>query len=319
MKVKDEHLYNSLVTSFFYVFEHPTETTAKLRPGLELLAGMLVRCAAHKIYIPYRKPRFGPLIDETINNYPLSLQNRIEIVDRNGKQYNRVLRYLEPIKKEVTDSSLILMYNQVEDFLYKVFLAAKYQAEADVSMTEFIGVSIQSLLGGVKDTEARFRLKQLDGIFSHYSKPIKIETFTVVPSASIPSIYSRISEFLDEAEIIDLQKHRYRLGLPGMAKKALLSCKKIANHISTDARYKGWIAPATELIHTVEATTGIKIPKIDILKEFYATGYNPPLVDLDYYRVQVCKEVSPGSSPNFILPDGATRAIADTYFERKFR
>lgn len=317
MNVEEEHRYSSLVTSFFYVFEHPTPSTLNLRPGLDMLAGSLVRCAAHKIYVPYRKARFGPSIDETINDYPPSLQNRIEIVDRSGKQYNRVLRYLDPIKKEVAESPLILIYNHIEDFLYKVFLGAKYQAEADVSMTQFIGTSIKSLLESIRGAEAKFRLKQLDGIFSHYSKPIKFETFAVVPSASIPSIYLRISEFLDEAEIIQLQQQRYQLGLPGMAKKVLLRSKKIVNRILT--KHKRWIAPATELIQIAETAAQIKIPRIDILKEIYTTGYNPPLVDLDYYRVQVCKEVSPGSSPNFMLPDGATRAMADTYFERRFR
>jgi hypothetical protein len=48
----------------------------------------------------------------------------------------------------------------------------------------------------------------------------------------------------------------------------------------------------------------IKIPNIDYFRELYSSKYNPPLVDLDYYRVQICKKVSPNSFPNFRLPDG---------------
>ena len=85
------HPLNKVVTSFFLVFEHPDEKTVRLRPGLDLLAATLVRAAAHKIYVPYHSPRFGPPIEKVIKEYPPSLARRIEIVDRDKKIYNKVL------------------------------------------------------------------------------------------------------------------------------------------------------------------------------------------------------------------------------------
>ena len=314
--MEEAHIYSSIVTSFFYVFEHPTQSTLKLRPGLDLLAGTLVRCAAHKIYVPYRKPRFRGSIDEAIKEYPLSLQKRIEIIDRDGKDFNRVINYLKPVHDEIMDSPLILSYNTIVDFLYKLLLASKYNAEADVSQSKFIGDFIQSLKDQIDDAEANFRLDQLFGIYSNYSNPLKIETFATYPNISIPSIYHKISDFLDEAEIIELSKNRYLLGIPSKAKTALIKMKKGIRHFPSGKKYEKYISIATELTQIVGFLEGIKIPNIDYFRELYSSEYNPPLVDLDYYRVQICKQVSPNSFPNFMLPDGATRAISDEYFLR---
>lgn len=316
MNMEEEHRYSSIVTSFFYVFEHPTQSTLKLRPGLDLLAGTLVRCAAHKIYVPYRKPRFRGSIDEAIKEYPLSLQKRIEIIDRKGKDFNRVINYLKPVHDEIMDSPLILSYNTIVDFLYKLLLASKYNAEADVSQSKFIGDFIQLLKDQIDDAEANFRLDQLFGVYSNYSNPLKIETFATYPNISIPSIYHKISDFLDEAEIIELSKNRYLLGIPSKAKTALIKMKKGIRHFFSEKKYEKYIGAATELTQIVGITEGIKIPNIDYFRELYSSEYNPPLVYLDYHRVQICKKVSPNSFPNFMLPDGATIAITDEYFLR---
>ncbi|MDF2953056.1 MAG: hypothetical protein OD816_000301 [Thermodesulfobacterium sp.] len=317
--MEEEHRYSSVVTSFFYVFEYPTRSTLKLRPGLDLLAGILVRCAAHKIYIPYRMPRFGPSIDEVIKEYPPSLQNRIEIVDREGKYWDRVIKYLKPVYDEIMDSPLVLFYNIIADFFYKLLLASKYNAEADVNQSQFIGNFIQLLKDQIKDTEAKFRLDQLLGIYSNYSNPLKIETFTIFPNISITSIYHRISDFLDEAEIIELSKNRHLLGIPSKAKIALMKMKKGIRHFFSEKKYKKYIGITTELLQIVGTLEGVRIPNIEYFRELYSSEYNPPLVDLDYYRVQICKQVNPGSFPNFILPDGATRALTDKYFLRYWR
>jgi len=317
--MEGEHRYSSVVTSFFYVFEHPTQSTLKLRPGLDLLAGTLIRCAAHKIYVPYRMPRFGPSIDETIKEYPPSLRNRIEIVDKEGKDWNRVISYLKPVYDEIVDSPLVLSYNMVVDFLYKLLLASKYNAESDVSQSKFIGSFIQSLRDQIEDTEAKFRLDQLLGIYSNYSNPLKIETFTIFPNISIPSIYHKISDFLDEAEIIELSKNRHLLGIPSKAKIKLIEMKKGIRHFFSEKKYekyKKYIGITREFLQIVGTTEGVRIPNIEYFRELYSSEYNPPLVDLDYYRVQICKQVSPNSFPNFMLPDGATRAISDEYFLR---
>ena len=313
-----EYPYSSVVTSFFYVIEHPTESTYRLRPGLDLLVGTLVRSGAYKVFIPYIKPRFGPPLDEVIREYPPSLRNRIEIIDRKGENYNRVKIYLKPIHEEIKETSLIFSYNAFFDFFYKLVLASKYEAEADVSQAKLIGYFIQSAREQIKNKEAKSRLDQLEGLYSSYSKPLKIDTFTLFPKSIKPSIFERIADFLNEAEIIELSKRRHLLGIPGKAKVDLIKIRKYFKRLLLKREYKGIIHSATELIQILGLAGGVKIPNIDYFveyfKDLYSGQYNPPLVDLDYHRVQICKEVSPKSTPNFILPDGATRAMTDEYF-----
>jgi hypothetical protein len=313
-----EYPYSSVVTSFFYVFEHTTESTWRLRPGLDLLVATLVRSGAYKVFIPYIKPRFGLSIDEVIREYPQSLQSRIEIIDKKGKYYDRVKAYLKPIHEEIKESYLIIFYNAILDFLYKLLLASKYKAEADVSQAKYIGYFIHSVREQIKNTEAKSRLDQLEGIYSSYCKPLKIDTFSLLPKAMKPSIFERIADFLDEAEIIELSKRRYLLGIPDKAKVGLIKIRKYFKPLLLKRKYKSIIHSAVELIQIFGLTGGTKIPNIDYIVEYfqdlYSGQYNPPLVDLDYHRVQICKEVSPKSTPNFMLPDGVTRAMTDEYF-----
>jgi hypothetical protein len=318
MKIEREYPYGSVVSDFFYVFEHLTESKIRLRPGLDLLVETLVRCGAYKVYIPYIKPRFGEPIDEVIKAYPPSLQKRIEIIDRKGKEYQRVLTYLEPIYEEIKESHLILFYRAIFDFLYKLLLASKYKAEADVSMARLIGYFIQRVREEIKNREAKIRLDQLEGIYLSYSKPLKIDTFTLLPRALKPSISERVADFLDEAEIIELSKKRYLLGIPNKAKTGLIKIKKYFKKVPPlIQKYRNLIRIAEGFIQISGLTGGAKIPNIDYLithLELYLDKYNPPLTDLDYHRVQICKKISPTSTPNFMLPDGATRAISDEYF-----
>jgi len=314
------HSLSKVVTSFFYVIEHLGDQKFRPRPGLDLLAAELVRTAANRIFVPYHKPLFGSPIEEVIKQYPPSLVARIEIVDRDGAIYERVSNYLRPIYEEVKDTPYILAYNNISDFLYKLTIASKLQAEADVSMLSFIGFSTNDLRKNVKDEEARFRLDQLYGVYSIYQKLDRIDVLTMLPGVSIPSIYDRINELLNEAEIIELSKDRYLLGIPSKAKIALQRIKLGISNISRNKKYKSYIGAASDLIQIAGASHGVPIPSksvYEVLKNIQASPYNPPLIDLDYFRVRVCKLVSPGRFPNFILPDGATRGMADEYFSMK--
>jgi hypothetical protein len=308
--MNDDHRYSSIVTSFFHVFEHPTESTLILRPGLELLAGLLVRCSAHKIYIPFSVPKYGESLDDVIDKYPLSLKNRIEVIDRDGNILNKVMTYLKPITNEAEINSLLL--NHVVDFLYKLFLASKYNAEADVSDSKCIGHSIHRLKESINDAEGKIRLDQLLGIYSNYSNPLKIESFSIYPTISIPSIYSKLSDFLDETEIIEISKNRYLLGIPGRAKAAFLKIKKEIRQFLGNKKYEKYIGKSSELIQIIGSSQGIKIPNVNF-KDFFPSEYNPPLVDLDNYRRLVCKQIEPNKPPAFMLPDGASRCYSDDY------
>ena len=265
------------------------------------------------MYVPYCKPRFGSELRELLKEYPPSLQKRIQLVDTDEAGHNRVSAYLKPVYDEVVGSPSTMPYEAIRDFMYKLILASRYHAEADVSMSPLIPYHIQTLRGQLQNEEAKFRLDQVQGIYSIYLHPERIETFVVYPGASTPSIYERISDFLDEAAVLELSKSRYMLGIPSKARMAMIEIGKRARHLKTEHDKQKWIRVVSELIQVAGRNYGVNFPKIDALETSFST-YNPPLVDLDYYRVQACKTASPGSFPNFILPDGITRALGDEYF-----
>ena len=309
---------NKIVTSFFLVFEHPEEKTIKLRPGLDLLAATLVRSAAHKLYIPDHTPRYGPSIEESIKQYPPILANKIKCVDRDKKIYNKVFLFLRPVYEEVSGTPLILVYNSVFDFLYKLSLASDLQAWADVSQALILGSFIDLLKNNIENEEAKFKLDELYGIFSLY-KTERLETLTLFPKVTIPSIYQRISDLLNEAEIVELSKNRYLLGIPSKVKVALIKIKKWKRNVLTDGKYMNYIKAAMDLIQIATDSIGLSVPvktASKLLSDLLISKYNPPIIDLDYCRVEICRLVSPKHFPNFILPDGATRGMTEEYFQR---
>jgi len=321
MRIMKVHPLNKIVTSFFLVFEHPDNKTVKLRPGLDLLAATLVRAAAHKLYIPYNAPRFGPSIEEAMKEYPRSLANKIATIDKDQKIYNKVSLFLKPIYEEAKETPLIFAYNGVQDFLYKLALASTLQAEADVSQSMFLGHFIDMLRDNVQDGEAKFRLDQLYGVFHIYQAPEKIDTLTMSPKIPIPSIYQRISDLLEEAEIIELSRDRYLLGIPSKAKTALINIKKWKRTVLANRKYKNYVGVAADLIQIAGDSVGVSVPVTDLsenLMNLLTSTYNPPLIDLDYFRVRICKAVSPNHFPNFIMPDGATRGMAEEYFHKYY-
>ena len=179
----------------------------------------------------------------------------------------------------------------------------------------FIGAYIDTLYHQIKNEEALFRLDELKGLYSIYYIPLKIENFRIHPSIEQISVYEKISDFLEEAEMIKLSKEKYFLGIPSKAK---IIYKKLRSSIPKYANeHKKYLQLSMELI---KYSQKVVIPENieHILKNGFSNkeflNYNPPLVDLDYYRVQTCKQIFPSSFPNFIFSDGATRGMTDQYF-----
>lgn len=317
---KIEHPLNKVVTSYFVVFEHITNSKMRLRPGLDFLVESLVTQSAHTVFVPYEEIRHGPSIKDAVSQLPHTLRQRVKIVDRRGRIAEKVDSYLSPVCEEVRKSALILIYNPIRDFLYKLFLASKLNAEADVSQSRYVGNLTEILKNHVKDSEGKARLTQIQGIYNLYEQPVKIEVFTVFLGPSIPTIYDRISDFMDEAAIQELSQTRYLLGIEdrvNQAIAALIGIKKWGRNLLSDPRYKKYFRTASQIIQTASSLADLGLPPADF-SDILGSTYNPPLTDLDYFRVRICKEISPKHTANFILPDGATRGISEDYLEHYY-
>jgi hypothetical protein len=290
---------NKVVTSFFLV-----ATIRQGKKGLSLvykgelnfLSAHLVRTAAQKIFIPANITHGifpETFIEKTIEKCPPSLASKIEVVDKNREIYNKVARYLQPASEEIEDEDTVLRgtYAYVFDFLYKLALASKHQAEADIHQLPFVGSHIDMLKQNVKNAEAKFRLDQLFGIYSSYQKPKKIDTLTPRLDARNIRIRQRVFNILDEVEIQELSKNRHLLGIPSKAEVAMKKIKKCVREIS--AKYSEQITAATDLIRILASLKGVQVPTTsvyELLKTIEMSPYNPPLIDLDYFRFRIARE-----------------------------
>lgn len=310
---------SKIVTNCFLVVKRQDNKPVRFEPALDLLVASLVRTAAHKIFVPSNLPSNFPKIEETIKQYPPSLTNKIEVVDRDKKIYRRVSRFLEPVYRETKETSSTIQYNFVFDFLYKLVIASKLQAEADIHQVAQIGHYINMLKEDVEDKEAKIRLDELYGIYYIYQAPKKIDAITLLPKVSHPSIYQRVTNLIDNAEIIELSRNRYFLGIPSKAKIAMIKIRRCIGKILANRRYANQITAATDLIQTVVSTPEVSIPlksAYEILKNIQISPYNPPLIDLSYFRFKIAKRFD--KNMNVILPlgRGTTESISEDYYRK---
>ncbi len=313
--------FSSVVTNLFLVVEKDAKGRETWKPGIELLASLLTRTAAYKIYVPKVQSAKFPRIEEVIKRCPPSLADRISIVDKDETLFNRARKFLAPVYEESEDNSLVLLCDHVLDFLYKVHIASKLHAEADISSAPFVGNMISLLRENMKSEEAKFRLDQLCGIYCIYQKPEKMDTIAILPQPSEPFIYQRINDLLDSAEIIELSKTRYYLGIPSKAKAAVIRIRKHVRRILEDKRYSGQIGAATDLVQTAGSLGGFSVPTrqmYEILKNIQMVSYSPPIIDLDFFRAKIAREfIKPNERENssscFALPFGTHSVTVANY------
>ncbi|MCJ7631292.1 hypothetical protein MUP77_02655 [Candidatus Bathyarchaeota archaeon] len=268
---------------------------------------------------------------------PQSLVQRIEVVDEDRKTINRVKRYLKPIWDEVgynssgsnnVDAYLsktrqigIHTYTMrrercylfAEDFLYKLALASRYRAMADIHDSISLGLIMRSLGGELLDEESKFRLDQLIGLYNIYGKPQTIDALTMLPKVNSPAISERVDDLLQSAEIIELSRDRHLLGIPSKIKIAMKRIRKRVKRILRDERLSKELSAATDLIQIIGANAsllkmGASLPSGEvcrILNALQKSEYNPPLINLDRFRMQIAKEVAlPKRYPMYVIPYG---------------
>lgn len=307
-----------VVTNYFWIFEQIDSSTVKLRPGLDLLAATLIRNCAHQLLIPYVTARYGRPIEEVIREFPPSIRKRLKIIDKKQKTRDKVFNYLEPVYQETRDKPLTMTTNMIFSFIYNLALAAENEAWADIEQL-FLLKSIMSFLRKeIKGKEAKARLDQIIGLYNIYEVQSEIPIVVLRPQVVIPSVYERINDILEDAMILSYSRQRYLLGVPGRIKATLASLKKWGKDKLISRKYATILDIGRETVKVGSLLTGTSLPLPDVSKliqELLQFKYNPPLVDLDYYRVQICTQVRPDATPNFIMPDGATRALAPDYFK----
>ena len=315
-----------IVTDFFLVLIPERKTRPQIfgievEAGMRLLSSYLLRASAQKIYISSNVPASFPNVEEIVRQYPAGLASRIEIVDKDGKIFNRVRRFLQPIYDEIssTQHEKESGYPLAFDFLYKLAIASQFQAEADIHTLARMGYHIDRLKRIVKDDEAKFRLDEIYGIYYLYQKPEEIDTLTMLPDVRETAVHQRVLDLLDEAEFMELSRQRYLLGLPSKARIAMMKIRKRIKEILVDKKYSQKIAATQDMIHLLSSYTGYQIPLpnvSEILASFNVYSYNPPLVDLDYFRFSIAKKWH-DRIMGILLPlhpDGAVHMITDRGF-----
>lgn len=295
-----------IVTDFFYVdtWDKNTDEPLDFKPGLDLLAHALLSASAHKIIIPTAKRVRAREIEHIIKTYPPSLAQRIQLVDENGAICKKIFTFLEPVSQQIDFSRrndrqrrLPILncweaLSLVANFLYKLAIASKYQAEADVSELQHLDDHLLLLESYVENEEAKFRLEQIHGIYNLYEKPKEIDALAFAPNNKIP-IYHRVNDLLDDAKIVELSENRFLLGIPSKVTIAILRIRKNVREILAKKKYINELSAAQQLVRIARPPDHVSVV-LDSMREligsFQASTYNPPLVNLDLLRYMTVKE-----------------------------
>jgi hypothetical protein len=297
---------NRIVTSPFFVEKEEKPQNIKYQFPLNFLIGYLIRASAFKVYVAAPSEKYYKATMEAIKKGSPSLAQNVEIVDKDGRILNRVAKYLRPVREEISGYDpnslggavlglqLSAKYIGAFDFLYKLVIATKLQAEADVPNSRFLFERINQLRESMFTDEARFRLDQLQGICNLYQKPKKIPTLRMLPHACEISVQERVARLLDDAEMIELMRNRHFLGIPSKIKLAVKRIHNSIDKILANRKYKNQICAAVDMVQTAVSPSGVRIPLSDvfeILRNLSASSFNPPIVDLNSFRFDVCRQL----------------------------
>jgi len=281
--------------------------------GLPYLAMMLLRSSSHEILIPHVRTSHPEYLDVP------SLANRIREIDTHQVTRKKVERYFEPLYEQLSSESdwqKRLRLNVLTDFVYKLTLSIKHEAQADIPMTFQMPIFLDELFNSLHG-EAQVRLAQIQGLWNLYRKQERVPVLTFVPDIVGPDIYQRINDWLDEGTITYLSQQKYLMGIPSKVKAALLKFKKRIRAIRRDPTYKDTFNVTSDLMKF----SGNIIPYYgnalscagDLLSKFAnpTPKYNPPLVNLDEYRIETSKS-KPYHSPVYdavIIKPELTRVL----------
>lgn len=288
-----------LITPFItFLYMKDAKQVAVSLP-FDVFAKYLVRTAAYKLYLTMPEVSGSEKLKKAVKSVPPSLAHKIEIADKKRAIYNKVLTYLKPVYDELltkdskmsTDATI----GPIFDFLYKLAIASKLQAEADIASIEYVGPVLDRLRRKIKDDEASFRLDELHGIYYIYQKPMSIDALTIYPGSSGCSISQRVMDLLDDAEIVELSRNRHLLGFPSKVKIAMKNIKKWTAKILTKRKTKSQLSAATDLIQTVSSSAGVEIPlaeTLEIIKSIQMSPYSPPIINLNQFRENISSSIA---------------------------
>lgn len=299
--------FNKIVTDYFMFFEPMINDPSKvvLRPGLETLALALLQASAQEIIVPHAELRFGQPMDDVVGSFPPSLRNRVKIVDKHHQLKKRVERYLEPVREQLDCKYPEFDLQFASSVVYKLSIASAYKAEIDLPMFYLVRPLLHHLADKLVG-EARVRIDNIIGIWNLYNFVDSVPVPSLESDLADPSIKSRIHDLLDESDLIRYSQHRYMLGMPSRAIQAFMFLKKWGRDVMTGAKHLRFFQLAQEAIMFVSTTVAdmpITIPNLSGL----ISEYNPPIVDLDSYRIQLAKKARPDVFPSFVMADGSSR------------
>jgi hypothetical protein len=138
--------------------------------------------------------------DRLSKTLPQTFRRRLKFVDSHAEQWNRVLRYLEPVFQVIQEDDLEEVRQLAAD-LYELCLGAQLGAEVDVDPADDVDL-ISTLLEQryVRD-EARARLAVLRGLFAGAEMLGPVVGLQGVPG-SAAFVANAIDEILDDAEFL---------------------------------------------------------------------------------------------------------------------
>jgi hypothetical protein len=151
--------------------------------------------------------------------------------------------------------------------------------KGDGPLFHSVPIHIGDLKSEINDKDVQFLLDDLLGIINLYEEK-NIDCTIFDTGFSKQKISTRISEILDIAEIIEISKLRYKLGLREHILKVIPEIRMRVRSLVTKKEYASCLRASQEILSVVLGPQDLP-PKIGELTNFFTHKYNPPIIDLE--------------------------------------
>lgn len=266
-----------------------------------MIVPLLVRESAHTIFIPAHASGWSKEYIDYLRRLKGPLGRRVKLIDYNGAIALKTKRYLQPVEDWVLsdikhprptiginhprECEVYFGLNEVAYFLYLLNIGIHEQAEISVNIPKTVR-KLRYFATQVTDLEGRLRIEQLAGLANLYEKS-SICAFGYEPKLADFSMLDRIEDLLDEAEIVEISRKRYSLGMPRIdtsLQLAWLKSKLWYRKIMRKRKYKKFLRLSKEIINYIPKLLGKEIPGLEI-PFFDKESYRPPCVDVNAFLV----------------------------------
>jgi len=187
-----------------------------------------------------------------------------------GPQLAALVNEKSPRRQTLLEDVFVL-----HGFCYHLLLGIKHGLQVDINLRRAWS-AVHHLRAACKSQTARANLAFVQSLMSSYSVEY-VGCLRALPQANSSELVDNFDEFLADELYRQISVERYRLGLPPVARKALLATRTLARRLIRKKLFARFFDYGTK---AVSVGTGIPLPNSEIAGTIAQEAYLPPIVDL---------------------------------------